>query len=169
MVFLRGYMPKDSRKLTYSEKLKDQRWQKKRLALLDASGWKCQSPHCNNPDPKPTLHVHHRVYLRNLMPWEYEDWAYVVLCEDCHEFEQKKMDECHIALAKCESLRLLCSYINGLNDSNADYLGGALLSIATSLPPQLAERLSESIGPIGSLLNEALYYGLRLGEKGSHR
>lgn len=39
----------------YSEKLKNPRWQKKRLEIFERDGWKCRA--CQ--DEKSTLHVHH--------------------------------------------------------------------------------------------------------------
>lgn len=100
------------KKLTYSEKLKDQRWQKKRLQLLEAAGWKCQNAICLNESDHPTLQIHHRIYLRNKEPWEYEDWAYQVLCDQCHESKQRWMDRYHEAIAKHESLGSMCIAID---------------------------------------------------------
>jgi len=67
----------------YSEKLRDPRWQKKRLEILERDGWMCQK--CF--DPESTLVVHHRRYLPNIEPWDYPDDLLITLCEDCHEFE----------------------------------------------------------------------------------
>ena len=47
---------RDSR--PYSEKLADPRWQKKRLEVFNAAGWRCQE--CRAED-KP-LHLHHSFY-----------------------------------------------------------------------------------------------------------
>ena len=44
--------------MEYAEKLKDPRWQKKRLEILERDAWVCQK--CF--DTKSTLHVHHRIY-----------------------------------------------------------------------------------------------------------
>lgn len=66
---------------TYSEKLKDPRWQKKRLQLLESAWFMCES--CG--DTEQTLHVHHGYYEKNLDPWDYPDRAYLVLCSRCHE------------------------------------------------------------------------------------
>jgi len=65
---------------TYSEKLKDPRWQRKRLEILDAAGWECTS--CG--DGTKTLHVHHAYYERGRDPWDYPDDALHALCMDCH-------------------------------------------------------------------------------------
>ncbi len=69
----------------YSEKLKDPRWQKKRLLILERDEWTCQI--CHNSES--TLVVHHRRYLLNTEPWDYPDELLVTLCEDCHESERE--------------------------------------------------------------------------------
>jgi len=70
-------------KTDYSEKLKDPRWQKKRLEILERDQWMCQ--HCY--DTKSTLSVHHLYYESSRDPWDYDDAALVTLCNDCHQFE----------------------------------------------------------------------------------
>jgi hypothetical protein len=71
--------------MTYSEKLKDPRWQKKRLEIMQRDQWKCRR--CKD-DTKP-LNVHHLRYLAGQEPWEYADVLLVTLCEDCHAREHE--------------------------------------------------------------------------------
>ena len=90
-----GYTPPQPRKratkpsrqpgpgTTYGEKLKDPRWQKRRLQVLERDDWTCQL--CRSKDK--TLHVHHRWYEKGAEPWEAPDEALVVLCEGCHTNE----------------------------------------------------------------------------------
>lgn len=66
---------------TYSEKLRDPRWQRKRLQIMNRDGFHCQ--HCG--DSESTLNVHHTLYKRGLAPWEYDDTLLITLCEQCHE------------------------------------------------------------------------------------
>lgn len=66
--------------MKYSDKLKDPRWQKKRLKIFERDEWKCI--HCGRNDR--TLHVHHIEYQRGLEPWEYSDDKLQTLCEKCH-------------------------------------------------------------------------------------
>jgi hypothetical protein len=68
---------------TYSEKLKDPRWQKKRLEILQRDNWTCQL--CGATTI--TLHIHHRKYIKGKEPWEYPDHLLVTLCEICHDGE----------------------------------------------------------------------------------
>lgn len=73
--------------MNYSEKLKDPRWQRKRLEVLSRDNFRCDL--CRR-DTK-TLHVHHRYYTRGLEPWEYPDQVYRTLCEDCHSLIHLKL------------------------------------------------------------------------------
>jgi hypothetical protein len=72
-------------KMTYSEKLRDPRWQKKRLEILDRDEFTCQR--CF--DKETTLNVHHMMYFKDKEPWDYPEWCLVTLCESCHEEEKE--------------------------------------------------------------------------------
>lgn len=75
--------------MTYAEKLKSPKWQKRRLQILERDNFTCTL--C--ADSETTLHVHHLRYFKNRNPWEYEDGDLMTLCEDCHEFyERHKKD-----------------------------------------------------------------------------
>ncbi len=78
----------------YSQKLKDPRWQKKRLEILERDEWTCQK--CFDSDS--TLVVHHRRYLPNANPWDYPDDLLLTLCEDCHEGERVNRPVCENGL-----------------------------------------------------------------------
>ena len=75
--------------ISYSEKLKDPRWQKLRLQVFDRDDWCCQI--CD--DSENTLNAHHIVYIPNKEPWEYNLFDLLTLCEDCHEAEKLKMQD----------------------------------------------------------------------------
>lgn len=63
----------------YSEKLRDPRWQKRRLEIFERDKFTCQS--CDRTDI--TLAVHHK-YYKDCEPWEYPNEALQTLCEVCH-------------------------------------------------------------------------------------
>ena len=67
-------------KQSYAEKLKDPRWQKKRLEIMQRDDWHC----CICGDNRTQLHVHHKRYLPGLMPWEYSCDDLMTLCDHCH-------------------------------------------------------------------------------------
>jgi hypothetical protein len=70
----------------YSEKLRDPRWQRKRLECMNAAGWACEI--CKHQYEE--LMVHHKVYRRSeitnelLEPWEYPQQDLQCLCKTCH-------------------------------------------------------------------------------------
>ncbi|WP_250532402.1 hypothetical protein [Caballeronia sp. ATUFL_F1_KS39] len=64
----------------YSEKLRDPRWQKARLEIMERDGWRCT----NCGATRSTLSVHHRRYVKGLQPWEYHESSLVTLCGCCH-------------------------------------------------------------------------------------
>lgn len=74
---------------TYSEKLRDPRWQKKRLEIMERDKFCCSR--CT--DNESTLNVHHHYYKRGASPWDYHQSALTTLCEGCHEcVESMKLD-----------------------------------------------------------------------------
>lgn len=66
---------------SYSEKLRDPRWQKRRLEIMNRDGFACRR--CGSKTE--TLNVHHLVYRNGCDPWEYDDDDLMTLCEPCHE------------------------------------------------------------------------------------
>ena len=69
--------------MTYSQKLKDPRWQKRRLEVMQRDGFKCRQ--CG--DSHSTLNVHHCVY-RGKDPWDTSTGLLLTLCEKCHRERQ---------------------------------------------------------------------------------
>ena len=67
--------------MNYLEKLKDPRWQKKRLGILERDKWMCRA--CC--DKEKTLHVHHIFYIPGMEPWEIPDGLLITFCSDCHK------------------------------------------------------------------------------------
>ena len=69
--------------MKYEEQIKDPKWQRKRLEILQRDGFRCQM--CGRED-KP-LHVHHLHYLEGHKIWDYHNSDLITLCEDCHRRE----------------------------------------------------------------------------------
>jgi len=63
----------------YREKLRDPRWQKKRLQVFDRDKWKCAA--CL--DDSSTLSAHHLVYTA-ADPWDEPIEHLETLCDYCH-------------------------------------------------------------------------------------
>src|SRR5579863_2580409 len=74
-------MPNSHAFKPYSEKLKDPRWQKKRLLIFERDNFTCQD--CGST--KKPLNVHHLRYVAGKNPWEYNDDDLETLCEECHK------------------------------------------------------------------------------------
>ena len=72
--------------MNFSEKLRDPRWQKKRLEIFRRDEWKCQC--CFLGDSM--LAVHHLIYKRNTDPWDYPDNLLLTLCKECHGGELER-------------------------------------------------------------------------------
>jgi len=65
---------------TYAEKLKDPRWQRRRLEIMQRDDYMC----CNCGATEKTLNVDHKIYIKGRDPWDYPDEDLQTLCEDCH-------------------------------------------------------------------------------------
>jgi hypothetical protein len=74
---------------TYSEKLRDPRWQIKRLEAMQRADFECE----NCGDRESTLHVHHNCYFKGRDPWEYDNSQLTVLCESCHQAHHESPTE----------------------------------------------------------------------------
>lgn len=124
-------MPR-STPMTYRDQLLSPHWQKKRLTMLEAAGWRCTG--CHNDEA--TLHVHHRKYVKGRMAWEYDDSELVVLCEVCHEDTHKHQDDAKELLSRMpvdgpgclrDAVQLLagwlevCSRVPGVESIGEDY------------------------------------------------
>jgi hypothetical protein len=59
----------------------DPRWQKFRLAVLNAADWQCER--CGATDEK--LNVHHFFYVAGRKPWQYAPETVESLCDECHK------------------------------------------------------------------------------------
>lgn len=69
----------------YSEKLKDPRWQRKRLEIFQRDDFTCLS--CTRKDLP--LHAHHLSYLVGKEPWDHPNFLIVTYCEYCHNSEHE--------------------------------------------------------------------------------
>lgn len=81
---------------SYWEKLKDPRWQRKRLEIMNRAGFKCEC--CG--DEESALHIHHGYYDRRKEPWEYDDDTLRCLCESCHEMFGELLAKAHESIAR---------------------------------------------------------------------
>ena len=131
--------------MTYSEKLKDPRWQKKRLEVLNRDGWKCRC--CE--ETKKTLQVHHRYYVSGRDPWNYPGWCFMTLCDKCHDEYEEGFKEWHEWEISLDTL---------FADSDGDVLlaGEFKYALAKSriTSASLLTAISVALGSGGSLADE---------------
>ena len=88
-------------KSTYWEQLRDPRWQRKRLEVMERANFTCEQ--CG--DKASTLNVHHMAYLKGRRPWEYEQCQLVCLCETCHWATEKSINTARCLLSLMDQKR----------------------------------------------------------------
>lgn len=127
----------------YAAKLRDPRWQRRRLAVFARDDWTCRF--CG--ETRHTLHVHHLAYESGREPWEYPLESLLTVCEPCHELERRR-DRLERQLVR--AIRLA-----GLNalavDRLAELFAGAELALAY---PDARRAFCSSIGGILERLAE---------------
>lgn len=89
-------------KKSYGELLRDPRWQRKRLEILNRADFSCET--CG--DTESTLNVHHKIYRRGAKPWEYTDAELTALCEPCHLEHHSARDRLNVELAGMDTSML---------------------------------------------------------------
>jgi hypothetical protein len=121
--------------MTYSEKLKDPRWQRKRLEILERDGFKCK--HCQSEDK--TLHVHHKLYRKGKMPWDYEDEVFITLCHECHESAEIRKESILLMVGRYPSVdRTISTLLTACHreithDTDFTYWSWAIFSLAGAI------------------------------------
>jgi hypothetical protein len=73
-------------KITYAEKLKDPRWQKKRLEIFQRDKFRCME--CFSDEK--SLQVHHIAY-KGKDPWDTPNKLLVTYCHECHQKEEDSL------------------------------------------------------------------------------
>ena len=109
---IRLWMEKDIKcnkmiKKNFKEQIKDPRWQRRRLEIMQRDDFACQM--CG--DKESTLNVHHIRYIHDHDYWDYKDRELITLCEECHYYEH---------LAKDESISEILSDMNNIGLTNIE-------------------------------------------------
>ncbi|WP_367871821.1 HNH endonuclease [Luteolibacter sp. Populi] len=73
---------------SYSEKLRDPRWQRMRLTVMGRDDFACRA--CRTTTA--TLNVHHSHYRKSAAPWDYAPEHLVTLCEPCHLVAEERRE-----------------------------------------------------------------------------
>ena len=106
---------------SYSSMLRDARWQRKRLEIMERDDFKCRA--CGRDENAGiTFNVHHAYYEKGKKPWEYDSDMLVTLCSECHASRHALINallKCAIAfsvkqfegLTRCSMMPELCTRI----------------------------------------------------------
>lgn len=103
-------------KKTYSEKLRDPRWQKKRLEILNRDNFTCLL--CQDSDS--TLHVHHLSYHGN--PWDAPSDKLQTLCQDCHKVVSQTESINYIPILKFKDKYKTILFTGDVSDTGESFL-----------------------------------------------
>jgi hypothetical protein len=143
----------------YLKLLRDPRWQRRRLEILQLADFKCEE--CGARDRE--LHVHHRIYRGGAKPWEYADHELASLCKDCHQRITATLALLKETLVKLDGDQLarLCGYARGmliankaLLDEDASNEPGAVLGASDLDGLSDALRLPCTVAIYEALCNE---------------
>lgn len=74
--------------MTYAEQLKDPRWLEVKVQILRRDGFTCVC--CKETNKR--MNVHHGVYFKDRMAWEYESQYLHTVCDDCHFIAHQFID-----------------------------------------------------------------------------
>ncbi len=71
-------------KQEYQKALNSPKWKAKRKLILIRDNYTCLKCGCKN-----NLHIHHKYYIKDKMPWEVPNDCLITLCKNCHEKEHE--------------------------------------------------------------------------------
>lgn len=120
--------------MDYRKLLKDPRWQKKRLEILERDNFTCRDTGATDEE----LHVHHCWYARGA-PWETPNEYLLTLCASAHKFrqdlERRAKDALGLLMAKTpchdgdeDDLLMLVSSMEDLASMDAPVSADVVLS-----------------------------------------
>ena len=107
---------------TYTELLRDKKWQKKRLEVFERDDWQCKRCHCKT-DGYQSLHVHHKRYISGYEPADYDLEDLETLCEDCHREEHGIIDVSEYELALSENDQIVSYDLSKLKKLGLSFVG----------------------------------------------
>lgn len=122
----------------YLQKLLDPKWQKKRLEVMSHNDFCCEI--CG--DSESTLHVHHKQYLKNYEPWEYEVRQLSCVCENCHKNTHNLPDH----LSYC------CSFLPLDGPNNRDEIAVIIAGILGAAPTKELSSNEKILYEIGNFI-----------------
>lgn len=135
--------------MKYSDKLKDPRWQKKRLEIFERDGFCCV--YCF--DDSSMLSVHH-LYYDKKNPWESDNDILVTLCESCHNMESDfSINRSFVKISSTEKLFHAIQKHLRISSESVEYLADVLLELNVDYPEN-GEDIPEILMKIGKKYKE---------------
>lgn len=134
------------RQPTYAQKLKDPRWQKVRLLVLERDNWCCTV--CG--DSESTLFVHHGYYVAGKEPWEYPLECFHACCEPCHQSADAIREELKVLVGSM-SVDMQCTLIDALTSLRGMSYGEMMCGLSALRFPSCVEKLLEQFSYESSL------------------
>lgn len=124
---------------SYSEKLKDPRWQRKRLEIFERDNWMCKK--CE--DSSKTLHVHHKEYHTGKEPWDYLNSFLETLCETCHAKEHDLIPDSH--LVRKQEHRLIKEHASATDTAIQTHIDILMIRLAKGVPMEVETEILKNI------------------------
>lgn len=135
--------------MDYSKKLKDPRWQRLRLEVMERDGFKCTR--CG--DAKSTLHVNHLKYTGD--PWEAPMEHLETLCEGCHKWRTEVNLKFQLTRSRC----MHSSVEQGLEmDDYADSVMRVIYDCMVSVENARADKSLSATGISAAKFQEIMDY-----------
>lgn len=143
----------------YKEFLKDGRWQRKRLEIMERDDFKCKQCGATND-----LQVHHLRYFNGRKPWEYSNEDLVTLCGKCHRNAHEHQEEfktTFINIKEHESFSAFCERLEKMcwNLSFYNYFYGMTILIMLCKRPEggyFIPFVLECVVPNGTIIGDSL-------------
>lgn len=85
----------------YAELLNTWEWKHFRNAFIESrrkESGEVLCDDCGYDTPDGSLHVHHKVYRRNQLPWEYDFSDLRLICKECHAAIHKTENMCRFII-----------------------------------------------------------------------
>ena len=155
-------------KQTYWEKLKDPRWQRKRLEIMQRDDFTCVS--CGGKDK--TLNVHHKTYRKNAEPWDYADENFVTYCEYCHEEIHQYFNEIKTSITDSHGAMIL-SCLALCNNDALEHMNSirlvaenSLMTYDAELNARRIENVKQTVEILQQEIDKANSHNLKLSQSG---
>lgn len=103
----------------------DVEWQKKRDKIRIRDNYTCRF--CGTQSRQ--VHVHHLIYRKGAMPWEYPDDELLCICDQCHEYVTGVINKAKLKLTNSRNIECLCYFADLLTRYKGDDLSELIMHL----------------------------------------